>query len=81
MKVESESDIAREKARLIMSLKPSCCECGEPAEHTLDFDIIGDLTQIPVCKRCTASLEEKITAELIFQERLVSFGLDGRGRA
>lgn len=56
--------------------------CGEVAKQTLDFDIIGELEQMPVCGLGHRSIEvNRINEELRAEGRNTIPGFNGFGRA
>jgi len=54
--------------------------CGA-ATTTVDFDVLGELEMVPTCEGHRAVIEKRVLEDLTRQGRLVSFGVNGRGRA
>lgn len=66
----------------ILAAQPACKECkAGPATHTIDFDVVGDLTQVPVCDDCDEVVRDKVTKDVGKRGMFPSFGTNGRGRA
>lgn len=80
-KIEFGPGDAGRIAREIMTTNPLCEECGGKADHTLDVDNLGDLSQFSICRQCDPIVREKIRIELKAQGRRPSFGINGKGRA
>lgn len=58
-----------------------CVECGSKAITTLDFDVFGQLEQLPVCLGCLATVKRKVMEDLARTGRSSVIGLNGWGRA
>lgn len=75
---------AGQSAREIV-VKKDCVECGGKAVRTIDFDLRGELWQIPACASyaCYEAIIATAQAEMerIGQiDRVRTFGMNGLGR-
>lgn len=56
--------------------------CGKRGRETLDFDVIGDLEQLPSCgDDHTEVMRQRIEKDLELMGRTTAFGKNGWGRA
>lgn len=63
-----------------------CVECGSRSMRTLDFDVMGELEQVPLCEsdECEASVIDVVRLEMIARGQVDivnTFGHNGLGRA
>lgn len=63
-----------------------CVGCGGSASSTVDFDVLGDASQIPVCDECRGDVVDRIVEDLrtsgVGEENIVgTIGRNGQGRA
>jgi|GEM_PF-2054889 len=78
--------VAGASARIIVEGMEPCAECHNASNITVDFDLFGDLCQIPCCgaQVCIEAIRQ--TAISIMEARgqvdtYNTFGFNGRGRA
>lgn len=76
--------IAGKNAKLIVA-SSKCKNCGEKAVATIDFDVMADLEQLPVCKStvCYRIMINRITQDLKQYgqiDTVNTFSLNGQGR-
>jgi hypothetical protein len=67
----------------IMRTNPVCQECAEvPAELVLNFDVLGEVESVPLCRGCVPLVKEKVEADFATVGRLNdgTFGFNGLGR-
>jgi len=56
--------------------------CGKPPRMTVDYDVLGELEQQPVCSKNHQKLvRRKVALDLGKSENDATFGINGRGRA
>ena len=74
---------AGENAKQIIESKTQCVECMSTADMTLDFDVLGTLEQLPVCKNCFEIVKQKVARDLVKSGRdpTNTFGINGCGRS
>jgi hypothetical protein len=77
------SGMAGRKAKDIIKGGAECVSCSKPATMTLDFDIFGQLEQLPVCAECLSKVRDRVAADLRAAGRDPSFtfGINGWGRS
>lgn len=55
--------------------------CGEPADRTVDFDVLGTCDFIPSCPAHERDIGDRIVEDLDRQGRYTVLGKNGWGRA
>ena len=71
------------KARALIAASAQCVECGKSATHTIDYDVLGQLDFVAVCKNCLSTVRDAIAADLTKSGRdpYLTLGINGWGRA
>lgn len=75
--------MAGRKAKDIIEGGSQCVSCSQPSTMTLDFDIFGQLEQLPVCAKCLPQVKERVAVDLRAAGRdpSLTFGINGWGRS
>lgn len=75
--------MAGTKAERIIEGGAQCVGCSKPATVTLDFDVFGQLEQLPVCSECLSKVRDCVAADLRATGRdpSLTFGTNGWGRS
>ena len=79
---EFASSDAGKMAKALIESAVCCVGCGKLAVRTLDFDVLGDLEQLPVCQECLNNVKADVGGDLRRSGRdpSATFSVNGWGR-